>query len=451
MKWFNIYFCIIFFFLSAHQVNAGQVFTLQDCKKLAVENNIRVKNSKLELASARQVKKAAFTQYFPKVSAGGLMFDASKYFIEAQMPGGNLPVYDGNPANLQNAGQFAYFPSSSIGLLEKGTVTHITATQPVYAGGRIVNGNKLAEIGKSVQEYSKNITQNTIMLETEKNYWQIVALDEKSKTIKDYQSFLERLLMQVKDAYHSGIVMKNDVLKVNLELQKILLDQSKLDHGKQLARMAFCQHLGISYDQGLILNENLVIHDLPESLYIENDQALRKRDEYALLELSVKAEKLQTRMKIGEYLPQIAVGVSGQWLKFDDQDGKNIEVAFGTVSIPLSDWWGGSHEVRERRIKERIAENNQKDKSELLILQMEKAWQDVTDTYQQVKISEDSLKQAQENLKVNQASYDNGLTTLSDFLEAQALLQQAKDQLTDAKTTYLIKKSEYLNVTGRQL
>jgi outer membrane protein TolC len=245
--------------------------------------------------------------------------------------------------------------------------------------------------------------------------------------------------------------MKNDVLKVNLELQKILLDQSKLDHGKQLARMAFCQHLGISYDQGLILNENLVIHYLPESLYIENDQALRKRDEYALLELSVKAEKLQTRMKIGEYLPQIAVGVSGQWLKFDDQDGKNIEVAFGTVSIPLSDWWGGSHEVRERRIKERIAENNQKDKSELLILQMEKAWQDVTDTYQQVKISEDSLKQAQENLKVNQASYDNGLTTLSDFLEAQALLQQAKDQLTDAKTTYLIKKSEYLNVTGRQL
>ena len=96
-----------------------------------------------------------------------------------------------------------------------------------------------------------------------------------------------------------------------------------------------------------------------------------------------------------------------------------------------------------------MAENNFRNNAELLILQMEKAWQDLTDAYKQYLLSEESKQQAEENMKVNDDSYKNGLIAVSDLLEAQALLQQTQNQLTEAKANYIIKKTNYLQVTGR--
>ena len=54
-----------------------------------------------------------------------------------------------------------------------------------------------------------------------------------------------------------------------------------------------------------------------------------------------------------------------------------------------------------------------------------------------------------ENLKVNDDSYKNGLISVSDLLEAQADYQHTLDQVTEAKADYLVKKTAYLQSTGR--
>lgn len=448
MKKINFYILLIMM-LSLNQVFAQRVLSLEDSKKLALQNNAKSKNSKLEIEASRQIRKSAFTNYFPSISAGGLMWSAQKSLIEMGMQGGDLPVYDGDPANLGSATQFAYFPSSTIGLLKKGTVGYVNAIQPIFTGGRIICGNKLASLGVEVSEFKEKLTKDEIILKTDEQYWQIVSLAEKQKTVQKYEELLNRLLLQVNDAYNSGIVMKNDVLKVKLKLSEILLNKSKLDNGRKLATMAFCQQIGIPYDSTLVLKEELNIPDLPQSYFVDKNEALKNRVEYSLLEKSVEAEKLQTNMKLGEYLPSAVIGVSGMYMKFDESKERTLGMVFGTVSVPISGWWGGSHELQERSIKEEIAENNFKNNSELLILQIEKAWQDLSDAYKQYLLSEESKAQAEENYKVNDDSYKNGLINVSDLLEAQALLQQTHDQLTDAKTNYVVKKTTYLQVTGR--
>ena len=110
---------------------------------------------------------------------------------------------------------------------------------------------------------------------------------------------LNSLLYQVEDGFKSGLVTKNDVLKVKLKKSEVLLNKSKLDNGKRLAAMAFCQYIGISYDSALVLNDQLMEITPPNNSFIENSDALLKRTEYALLEYSVEAENLQTRMKLG--------------------------------------------------------------------------------------------------------------------------------------------------------
>ena len=448
MKKINLYILLILFFTVNH-IFAQRVLTLEESKQLAIENNTQSKNSKLEIEASKQIKKSAFTNYFPQISAGGLMWEAQKSLMEAGIQGGDLPVYDGDPANLASATQFAYFPDATLGLLKKGTVGYINAVQPVFAGGRIYNGNKLASLGEEVSEFKDKLIQNEILLRTEEQYWLIVSLDEKQKTIEKYEELLNRLQFQVEDAFNSGLVMKNDVLKVKLKLSEIQLNKSKLENGKKLAAMAFCQHIGLSYDSTLTLKDELEISGLPESYFVDKNEALKRRTEYSLLEISIEAEELQTKMKLGEYLPQAGIGVSGMYMKFDEGKERTLGMAFGTVAIPISDWWGGAHELEERSIREEIAENNFKNNSELLTLQIEKSWQDFNDAYKQYLLSMDTKSQAEENYNVNDDSYNNGLITISDLLEAQAMLQQSQDQLTDAITHYLVKKTTYLQVTGR--
>ncbi len=448
MKNMKLYIALILLFC-AFQVFSQGILTLDQSIELALQNNTEIQNSALEIKAAKQVKKAAFTHYFPQIDAGGMMFEMDKNVIETSIDAVNLPVWDGNPATLMNPSQFAYFPGMDLALLKKGTVGFVNALQPVFAGGRIYNGNKLASVGVDATKYKHDLKKDEIVLKTEEQYWQIVSLDEKTKTIDKYLEMLNSLQDQVNDAYEAGIVMKNDVLKVKLELNKVLLQQSKLLNGKKLANMAFCQNLGISLDTTLVLRDELVVKDTPETFYVDKNSALVNRDEYQLLQLSVKAEKLQTRMSVGKHLPQAGVGINGLYVKVDEFDKQTNSMVYGTVAVPISGWWGGTHELQEHKVKENIAKNNLANTSELLLLQIQKAWQDFTDAYKQYQLSLEAKAQADENLKVNQDSYDNGLITVSDLLEAQALLQQTEDQLIDAKSQYLVNKTRYLQVTGR--
>lgn len=440
---------IVVVLLIINQSYAQKALTLEESKQLALQNNIAMQNSRLEIKAARQTRKAALTKYFPSISAGGAMFEAQDNMMEMTTSGGNLPVYDGNPVNLLHPTQFAYMPGSTMGMFKSGTVGMVNIVQPLFAGGRIINGNKLASLGVHVSEYKEKMTLDEVLQKTEQQYWLLVSLEEKTQTIQKYETLLQSLRNQVQDAWKSGLVMKNDVLKVSLKQSEILLNKSKLENGKKLAMMAFCQHIGIAYDSTLVLQDSLVIDDAPQTWYIDANVAVQNRTEYKLLQASVKAETLQKRMKLGEYLPQVGVGVVGMYFKFDEGKDRTTGMAFGTAVIPISGWWEASHTVKEHSLKEQIAKNNLQDNTGLLLLHIQKTWQDLTDAYKQVLLSEEAKIQADENLQLNQDSYDNGLCSIADLLEAQAMQQQVMDQLTDAKTGYLMKKTAYLLATGR--
>ena len=190
---------------------------------------------------------------------------------------------------------------------------------------------------------------------------------------------------------------------------------------------------------------------LPSTYYTDIETALPNRAEYQLLQQSVKAEQLQTKMKRGDYMPQVAVGAAGYSFNsyYEGTNTTTNGLIYGTVSIPISDWWGGSHAIKEGKIKEQIAENTFNDTKGLLKLQMEKAWTDVNESYRQIIMMEETVKQTDENLKVMQTSYNSGIVTLSDLLEAQALKTETADKLIEAQTQYYLSVSTYLQYTGR--
>ncbi|WP_066439922.1 TolC family protein [Chryseobacterium sp. CCH4-E10] len=429
----------------------SQNITLRQAKKSTLENNNLLKNSFLQVEEAKALKKQAQTNYYPKVSAMVFGMKAISPLLELNMEGGNLPVYDGNPANLLTANQFAYMPGINMSLLNQLAGGAVTLLQPVYAGNKIKTGNQLADINLDVKKKQEELSNKEILHKTEKEYLQVLSLLEKENTLTGYEGFLDQLTKEVQTAVKSGVVIKNDLLNVTVKRSELKLKRTQLENGIVLSKKQLCQTTGIPYNDNLVFENQLSELNPPESYYISEEDAVKNRLEYQMLEKSVEASKLQIELKKGDSRPSVNVGLSGFYLDplTKSMDGKFNGMAFAGVTVPISNWWEDKHKINQLKTKEAIAENDLKENTGLLKLQIDKAWRDLQEAYKSISLNKEILLQATENTRVNQQSYKNGLSQMSDLLEAQAQVNDTQEKLIDSKIKYQEAVSYYLLVTGR--
>ena len=438
----NIRIIIATYLLSICSVSFGQeIYSLGKCKELALQNNMQSRNSQLSVEAAEQTKKEAFAKYFPSVSATGLGFKTNKPMMQMDMDLSGLFEAMGMPS----------VPPIPMNMIENGLIGAVMATQPVFAGGQIITGNKLAKVGMEASYLQKRMTDDELLLNTEQYYWQIVSLMEKIKTIEEAGKLLVRIRDDVDITVQAGLTTRNDLLRVELEQNKLASNKLKVENGLRLSKMVLGQCIGVLPESFSI--EKPAFNNLPSPIVVraEHENALLQRSEYQLLNKNIDVAQLQLKMKRGENLPVVAIGLGYNYFNMDmgkdAQMDNNFGMAFATVAIPISGWWDGAHAVKKQKIEIKIAENARQHNSEMLLVQMQQFWNELEEAYLQLKIAEKSISVAEENMRLNTDYYNAGTSVLSDLLDAQNLLQQSHDQYTDAATEYQIKMSKYRQAT----
>lgn len=407
-------------------VSAQRAYTLDECIREALSNNVRMKNAANNVRMAEQGKKEAFTNYFPSLSATGGGFIADKGIIQMEMA-----------------------PGQNLSMMKDGVVGGVSAALPLFTGGQIINGNKLAKVNVEVNRLQQNLSENEVRLTTEQYFWQVVMLKEKLNTISKVEQQLAQILKDVENSVDAGLTTRNDLLQVQLRSNETKSGRIQVENSLSLLRSMLAQYIGHpedSIDVDFTTGETLP--DGPDMLYREPQRSLVLTNEYHLLERQVEANNLQYKMAIGKNLPTIAVG--GGYV-YDNLLGKDQSfwMGFATVSVPLSGWWGGSHNIKKQKLQVRNAENQKVDQSQMLVIRMQNTWNDLNDAYKQIQIARLSIEQADENLRLNTDYYTAGTCTMSDLLYAQTLYQQSRDRYVEACTQYEVKKREYLQATGR--
>jgi outer membrane protein TolC len=260
--------------LSIYQVQAQEVYSLETCKKLALENNAKVKNAQLSVEAAEQAKKEAFTKYFPDVSATG----AGQIFNKPLM---TQTVETGHPAPNDK---------TEVEMFKNGIIGGVMAMQPIFAGGQIVNGNRLAKAGAEVSKLQKQMTVNEALLVTERYFWQFISLKEKMKTITEAETMLQRVHSDVSVAVDAGLTTKNDLMRITLEQNRLAANRLKLENGIQTLKMVFAQHIGVIADSFDVEQPDFS-GIAPPVVATDHQQSLQNRPEYRLLEKSVDVAK----------------------------------------------------------------------------------------------------------------------------------------------------------------
>ncbi len=431
--------------------NAQTTYSLDQCKALAKENNVKLKRARLEITAAKEQQKEARAKYLPTVTANGTYFHATDYLLQEEF---SMPAEAQQKlaAIVQRLGMnptiLAALPTSyTLQAIKHGTLASLVAMQPVFAGGRIINANKLATVQTQVKELMLEQSADEVAQTTEVYYNQLLALYEQEKTLDAADKQLENILKDANNAYEAGVSNKNDVLSVKLKQNEMAVNRLKLNNGISLCKMVLAQYIGKPNEE--INIDRSLTTELPDprQLSVNHASALEQRTEMRLLDKKVEANHLLTRVKLGEMMPTLAIGVAGMYHDLTNKGRTNV-VGLATLSVPISNWWG-NRGLKRQKIAEQIAVEEKEDSRQLLLIQMQNAYNNLETAYKQIQLAKLSMEQAAENLRLNQDFYEAGTGTMSNLLDAQTQDQKARNQYSEAVVAYLNARTAYLKATGR--
>lgn len=417
--------------------------TLEECVAAARTGNIMAKDAHNDILMAKEQQKLARTKFFPMMNASAFHYESNKALLNYRF----LEQEDIDELNKELEWGFTV-DDFSISLMKKGTIAGISLIEPLYTGGRITNYNKLADLQVDARNLMKDVTDDQIVMSTEFLYYKILELHETDKTLDAMERELKNIHQDAVNIWENGIAHKNDVLSVELALDQLSALRIKTSNGCRLLRRALAKHIGMpdeDIDIDTTLNKEIIS---PEQLVTDMQTALESRNETQLLDIWVQKSVLERKIAFADMLPILAIGATASHSKILD-DWNSRVTGFVAIQVPLSTLWSERHEYKRKKIEEQKAIDFRKDKREMISLQIQDAYDNLTSTYQQTQIAQKSIVRAEENMRINREHYREGLSTMTNLLDAQRQQQQALTQYHTAVSEYLQAKTRYLILTGR--
>ena len=424
---------ILIFLISASALSAQEVsLSIKDCIVLSEANNPYIKNTFLDIQSARFQKKEVFAEYFPRLSFRALGISSYDYLIDIAV-GREV----GDALRESELGGYTRF----------GLNATFTLMQPIYAGGRINTGNKLAKVGIKAAELKHKVNLREKREEIEKMYWEIVALEEKRHTIKHLEELLDILHRDVTSAIDAGVVTESDLLLVKMKKNELKSGKIHLEGGIRLLKMNLFNTIGQGYtlvkgvaDTTKPYIDNIVLADRlssllpPSDYYIPEEEFAAGVSETELLGIMVEAKQLEKKLALGEYLPAAGIGISYGFSNFTNSNANAIGLA--TISIPISNWGKGSMKLKRLNNEIQKAVNEKEHLTSQLVLQARQLWLNLNVAWEQMKVAEENLELAEKNVYNQMSRFNAGLIPISDVLMNQTKLFEATENLIDKQIEY---------------
>lgn len=467
MKQLVLLVIMTFVTLSLH---AQRTLTLDECRKLAIQNNKELQIAKEQINAAGYQQKAAVTKYFPQVSAQGMYMRTQKNLnlVDWDKIGGMIPqeVIGGIMSVIPEAYQpyLAALPDKLKAATEIDIrnlwVGDISLTQPIFTGGKIVSYNQIAKYAKELAETQNDTKLQEVVYITDETYWQVVSLANKKKLAQSYVELLQSMDSDVQKMIDEGVATKADGLSVKVKLNEAEVTLSKAENGLSLSRMLLAQICGLPLEEEMYLSDEH-LDKLPvgnqEKTTINIDEAWANRNELKSLDYAIKIYKKQENIALSEALPNVAftanyLVTNPNMFNGYRKDFDGMWTAGFVVKVPLSGWFESSFKRNSARAETLIRRLQKEDAKEKIELEVNQSVYKVNEAQKKLQAANRNMENAGENLRIAKFGFEEGVIPSLNLLEAQTAWVSASSELIDSQIevklteTYLMKAMGTLNV-----
>ena len=452
--------------------NAQNVLSLDSCRALTLANNKELRISAEKISAAHYEKKAAFTNFLPKISAMGTYMRTEKEIsllsndqktaishIGTAAQGSIQETFQQLIASNPNMGQLLeplapLIPGigSALNGVGQGLVDALhtdtrnmyagalTLTQPIFMGGKIVAYNKITKYAEQLAESQHATGMQDLILSTDKAYWQVISLVNKKKLAESFLKLVEQLDSDVDKMIAEGVATKADGLSVKVKVNEAEMTLTQVENGLSLSKMVLCQLCGLPLETEITLeDENMKSLSLPAAEIESNvATALANREELRSLDLAGKIYDQKVNVTRAGFLPTVALTanymvtnpslVNGFERKF-----RGMWAVGAIVQIPIWNWGEGMYKVTAAKAEANIARYQLADVKEKVELQVSQATYKVNEAAKRLNMAEKNMEKADENLRYAKLGFMEGVIPTSNVLEAQTAWLSAQSDKIDAQ------------------
>ncbi len=476
--------------LSFTTAEAQQALSLDSCRAMALRNNKQLGVAELKKDVAQNLRKSARTKYLPHVSAIGtyqwtseelsLLNDQQKHSLSnigTTAAGGLQGLTSGLETKIGQLGQmlgqmgipmdafqqmagqmqqqFGQTLTNTAGLLNTEGQKIVDAfrtdtrnifagslmvTQPVFMGGAIIAMNKIADINEEMMQNSADVRRLAVIYSVDQAYWQVVSLKHKQRLAESFLNVVKKLDSDVQKMIDEGVATRSDGLSVSVKVNEAEMTLQKVNDGLVLSRMLLCKQIGLPLDSEITLTDEdadqlTVIAMRPQAII---EQGAARRPELKMLDNAVSISRQATNILKAANLPQVAL--TGGYAISNPNVLNGFEKKFGgfwnvglLVRIPIWNWGDVAYKVRASKTATAIASLELDEARDLIDLQVNQSSFKVTEANKRLAMAQKSIERAEENLRVANVGFQEGVITPTTVMEAQTAWLQAQSQKIDAE------------------
>ncbi|MEF9985934.1 MAG: TolC family protein [Bacteroidales bacterium] len=457
------------------QDTLATVYSLEEFRSMALQESKSILISQEKINIATELKRAAYTQFFPNFSANGTyMWNQKNISIlgeDAYLPVGSI-MNDGSfgfrPEQISNkwgtvSGQlvpldangkpfnpktepgkiqwkdYAFLPKEAMEFdVQNVFAGGIGFIQPVFMGNKIRELYKISKSNEKVAEIQHKDEMQKLMIEVDEAYWRTVSLINKKKLAFKLKSLLEKLNRDVEAMLTEGVATKGDLLNVKVKLNEASLAFTRADNGVALSKMALFQLCGLDING----NYSLKDEDIEQAIInykgnIDMARVLDNRPEIQQLEQLDNVAKSTLNIMKSRFMPNIAV--AGNYIVSNPNVFNGFNSKFSgmfnasvVLNIPIFHFGDKVHTLRAAKSQKRIVEYKINEAKELITLQVTQSNFRINEANKKLESANSNIEAAEENLKLANEAYKEGLISISDLMAAQTAWASANSERIDA-------------------
>lgn len=453
---------------------AQQVLTLDECRQMAVENNNSLKTAQQKIKIAGYDRNIALANYFPKITATGTYMYTSRDW---------KLIDDDKAAEIQNAGttlqndvtnkmmqimsdkdvMTKYMTDAAFKKLIDGLQTtdiatpinaigqHITEAltldmhnlcgavvsvqQPVFMGGKIVASNQMAKYAEELAKSQYDAEHAQVLADIEQAYWQIVSIAAKKNLAENYADLLRQMGKDVDALVAEGFATPSDALTIKVKMNEAEMLYTKATNGLALAKMLLCKECGLPLDSEITLaDETLDAIPVPQmSPVISDEEVYAARPEIRSLDLAKKIYDKKVAVVRADGLPTVAV--MANYAVTNPNVFNGFQNKFGgffsagvLVNVPIFHGTEAIQKTRKAKAEAALTQYRLDDAKEMISLQVAQLRQQEGEALEKLTMAESNLENAEENLRVATAGWNEGMIASNVVLQAQTAWLQAHSE-----------------------
>ena len=431
-------------FLSFMSFAQQKELTLKDAIRYALENKADAEKARLEVTKSEYKIQEVRANALPSISASGGMVYNPK--LQATYIDGSAFSFLGAPSGPMKMEMGQKWSANA-----EAKLTQVLFNQTVFMG------LKAARTTREFYMLNQQLTENEIIEKVAQTYYQVYQTRQTLENIESNLALTEKTANVVKGLNQSGLSKKIDVDRTTVAVNNLKSARQQALNGVQLSENA------LKYMIGMPMNEVIT---LPKEGFEANyDLAFEKGNSNTRIELQVLEKQkqlldLNTKVQRAALYPSLALQATYGYLsmgpktpiiygKKDKVYGADYSAITLGVNIPIFSGFGTRAKIHQAQIESQALEATLKDTRLAMDLAYENAHSRLTNNLLTIDSQKENVKLAEEVLLNTQNNYQQGLASLTDLLEAERSLSDAKNNYTNALLDYKLAEIQLLKSQGK--